>query len=162
MATGVLLGYPTSPVYETRPLFFQKGKRITHSKSEPVLTVLQRKKSLARCSDQHNFLWEAELGDPILSPAALLEGAEFIAMHCPEIDYRSCFTCGVSWCEGHVSLDCFECGGYAMQRPCVHCDGHCGGVWKRDLAASHKLQHAQWFGVCKHVPSDATLKSYDT
>lgn len=83
-------------------------------------------------------------------------------MQIPELDYRSCFTCGVNWCEGHVSLDCFECGGYAMQRPCVHCDGHCEGVWMRDLAASHKFQHAQWFGECKHVPSDASLKSYDT
>lgn len=161
MATGVLLGYPTSPVYESRPLSLQKGKRITHSKSEPVLSVLPRK-SLVRCSDQDSFSWEAELEDPVLWQAALLEEAVLNAMQSFEIDNRSCFTCGVNWCQGHVSLDCFECGGYAMQRPCLYCDGHCEGVWKRDLAASHKLQHAQWFGECKHVSSDAALKSYDT
>lgn len=45
----------------------------------------------------------------------------------------SCFTCGVSWAEHHVSLDCSECGGYAMERPCPTCEGTCGAVWKRDL-----------------------------
>lgn len=46
----------------------------------------------------------------------------------------SCFTCGVSWAEDHVSLDCSECGGYSMERPCPLCEGSCGATWKRDFA----------------------------
>lgn len=49
------------------------------------------------------------------------------------LQMSSCFTCGVSWAELHVSLDCSECGGYAMERPCPKCDGTCGAIWKRDL-----------------------------
>ena len=45
-----------------------------------------------------------------------------------------CFTCGVSWSEGHVSLDCQECGGYSSDRPCVTCEGACGQMWKRDFS----------------------------
>jgi hypothetical protein len=41
--------------------------------------------------------------------------------------------CGVSWHEDHVSLDCRECGGYSLERPCPLCDGRCNSVWKRDL-----------------------------
>lgn len=41
--------------------------------------------------------------------------------------------CGVSWHEDHVSLDCRECGGYSLERPCPLCDGRCSNVWKRDL-----------------------------
>lgn len=46
----------------------------------------------------------------------------------------SCFTCGVSWTDDHVSLDCSECGGYSCQRPCPLCDGNCGMIWKRDFS----------------------------
>lgn len=60
----------------------------------------------------------------------------------------SCFTCGVSWTEEHVSLDCRECGGYSMERPCPLCDGSCGIQWKRDFAMSHATGKAKWNGVC--------------
>ena len=52
-------------------------------------------------------------------------------------DWVCCFTCGVSWPDQHVSLDCKECGGYSMNRPCVLCDGQCGALWKRDLSLVH-------------------------
>lgn len=45
----------------------------------------------------------------------------------------SCFTCGVTWTDDHVSLDCSECGGYSMERPCPLCEGSCGTIWKRDF-----------------------------
>lgn len=45
----------------------------------------------------------------------------------------SCFTCGVTWTDDHVSLDCGECGGYSLERPCPLCDGKCGVLWKRDF-----------------------------
>ncbi|XP_060523017.1 protein pinocchio [Cylas formicarius] len=60
-----------------------------------------------------------------------------------------CFTCGVSWADSHVSLDCSECGGYALDRPCPECDGGCGGVWKRDLSSSHASGKAKWIGECQ-------------
>ncbi|XP_066260090.1 protein pinocchio [Euwallacea similis] len=59
-----------------------------------------------------------------------------------------CFTCGVSWAESHVSLDCCECGGYALERPCLKCEGACGAVWKRDLSMSHASGKARWSGEC--------------
>lgn len=47
---------------------------------------------------------------------------------------NSCFTCGVNWAQQHVSLDCDECGGYALVRPCPLCEASaCGETWKRDL-----------------------------
>lgn len=55
------------------------------------------------------------------------------------LQMTSCFTCGVSWTEDHVSLDCSECGGYALERPCPGCDGTCGAVWKRDLNKVFKM-----------------------
>jgi hypothetical protein len=64
--------------------------------------------------------------------------------------YNSCFTCGVSWTEDHVSLDCFECGGYSMQRPCPVCDGKCESTFRRDLAMSHAMRKACWEGECGH------------
>ncbi|XP_037903180.1 protein pinocchio isoform X2 [Hermetia illucens] len=64
----------------------------------------------------------------------------------------SCFTCGVSWTDDHVSLDCSECGGYSMERPCPLCDGKCGVQWKRDFTMSHACGKARWQGVCPSFP----------
>ncbi|XP_015186812.1 PREDICTED: uncharacterized protein LOC107071900 [Polistes dominula] len=61
---------------------------------------------------------------------------------------NSCFTCGVSWSQDHVSLDCSECGGYSLQRPCPLCDGRCRKEWKRDLTMSHASGKARWDGEC--------------
>ncbi|XP_029160505.1 protein pinocchio isoform X1 [Nylanderia fulva] len=61
---------------------------------------------------------------------------------------NSCFTCGVSWSEEHVSLDCSECGGYSLQRPCPLCDGRCHTSWKRDRIMSHASGKAKWVGEC--------------
>lgn len=66
------------------------------------------------------------------------------------LQLSSCFTCGVSWVEHHVSLDCSECGGYALERPCPRCDGHCGATWKRDLTMSHACGKARWQGECTY------------
>ncbi|XP_018562195.1 protein pinocchio [Anoplophora glabripennis] len=59
-----------------------------------------------------------------------------------------CFSCGVSWADSHVSLDCSECGGYALERPCPVCEGTCGTSWKRDLSMSHASGRARWTGEC--------------
>lgn len=47
--------------------------------------------------------------------------------------------CGVSWYEDHVSLDCRECGGYSLERPCPTCEGSCSAVWKRDLTMVREM-----------------------
>ncbi|CAO1306100.1 unnamed protein product [Diamesa serratosioi] len=65
-----------------------------------------------------------------------------------------CFTCGVSWSEGHVSLDCQECGGYSSDRPCVTCEGACGQMWKRDFSLSHACSKARWVGICLKFPTN--------
>ncbi|XP_008467587.1 protein pinocchio isoform X2 [Diaphorina citri] len=64
------------------------------------------------------------------------------------IHLNSCFTCGVSWYEDHVSLDCGECGGYSLERPCPMCEGRCRSQWKRDLTMSHTTGKAKWAGQC--------------
>lgn len=64
------------------------------------------------------------------------------------LQLNSCFTCGVSWADSHVSLDCTECGGYPLERPCPLCDGNCGQIWKRDLTTSHACSKARWEGEC--------------
>ncbi|PSN35128.1 hypothetical protein C0J52_26103 [Blattella germanica] len=64
------------------------------------------------------------------------------------LQLNSCFTCGVSWHEDHVSLDCRECGGYSLERPCPMCDGRCSSMWKRDLTMSHASGKARWEGEC--------------
>ncbi|KAK9883310.1 hypothetical protein WA026_001490 [Henosepilachna vigintioctopunctata] len=65
------------------------------------------------------------------------------------LEMTTCFSCGVSWNDSHVSLDCSECGGYALDRPCIRCEGKCGAVWKRDLSLSHSSGKARWQGECK-------------
>lgn len=86
------------------------------------------------------------------------------------------YSCGVNWEQHHVSLDCLECGGYSLERPCPICAGHCHNVWKRDLEEvsfprkilrlyticlvltclrvffyfpqSHRSGEASWIGTC--------------
>jgi len=82
------------------------------------------------------------------------------------LQMSSCFTCGVSWVEDHVSLDCSECGGYALARPCPSCDGSCGAIWKRDLNKSHASSKAHWEGECsrsnKQQPAKITTNNTTT
>ncbi|XP_053662759.1 protein pinocchio [Anopheles marshallii] len=65
----------------------------------------------------------------------------------------SCYTCGVSWTEDQVSLDCSECGGYSLERPCLICEGICGQLWKRDFTMSHACGKSRWQGVCTKFPA---------
>ncbi|KAL1414509.1 hypothetical protein MTO96_000911 [Rhipicephalus appendiculatus] len=63
------------------------------------------------------------------------QGTDAVTLEGLKSLYNCCFTCGVSWAEDQASLDCAECGGYALHRPCVHCNGSCGTFWTRDLVA---------------------------
>ena len=76
------------------------------------------------------------------------------------LQMSSCFSCGVSWVEDHVSLDCSECGGYALVRPCPKCDGSCGAMWKRDLTKSHSSNRAHWEGECNRGAKQQPPKSF--
>lgn len=68
-------------------------------------------------------------------------------------DYNSnCLTCGVSWRNEEASLDCNECGGYPLRRPCPECSGQCGATWDRDLTKSHDKALAAFSGVCLFQP----------
>ena len=51
-------------------------------------------------------------------------------------------SCGSVWCDGAVGEDCAECGGHAMQRPCLICEGLCGRLWARsvDMVSSECLR----------------------
>lgn len=71
----------------------------------------------------------------------------------------SCFTCGVSWSDDHVSLDCSECGGYSLSRPCPLCEGACGQQWKRDFTQSHASNKARWVGVCPKLQPNVLVQT---
>ncbi|XP_075732195.1 protein pinocchio-like isoform X2 [Rhipicephalus microplus] len=128
------------------------------TKSDPMIVALSHN-SMASCWDNEkrwdNIEHLAEQKVPTQwTDAITLEGLKSL--------YNCCFTCGVSWAEGQASLDCAECGGYALHRPCVHCDGSCGRVWRRDLVASHQLRRSQWIGKCeKSLRGPAIGKSRD-
>ncbi|EFA08614.2 protein pinocchio [Tribolium castaneum] len=79
----------------------------------------------------------------------LREGPQVLTIEELRLQMTTCFTCGVSWSDSHVSLDCAECGGYALERPCPECEGGCGAVWKRDLSMSHASSKARWQGKCE-------------
>jgi len=99
--------------------------------------------SLATSSKSHSFSSISSLDECRYQPENTVFSIEQIRQQ-----LNSCFTCGVSWPEDHVSLDCAECGGYSLQRPCVVCEGKCHVIWKRDLAMSHASGKARWLGEC--------------
>lgn len=156
MATGVLVSYPSPALHESRSTVLKKDVCIRHSKSDPVLVTLSHNSPLPRCSEQDSC-WDSI--EDLAQQHLLAQGADAVTLEGLKNHYNSCFTCGVSWYEDHASLDCAECGGYALRRPCLHCNGSCSEVWSRDLDASHKLRRAQWQGECKKAPQEAAPKS---
>lgn len=65
-----------------------------------------------------------------------------------KLTLNSCWLCGCNWQEDHVSLDCPECGGYAMSRSCPNCDGKCRSIWTRNITKTHDSHKATWVGQC--------------
>ncbi|EDW03316.1 protein pinocchio isoform X2 [Drosophila grimshawi] len=105
----------------------------------------------------HNLGLSASLPDLVGSP---LEISMDSVLTIEELRQHlgSCFTCGVSWTDDHVSLDCSECGGYSLDRPCPLCDGQCAVQWKRDFAMSHACGKARWLGVCLSFPEAMAMQ----
>lgn len=64
---------------------------------------------------------------------------------------NSCWLCGCNWQQDHVSLDCSECGGYSLTRPCPSCDGDCKQIWKRNINETHDNHRATWVGQCNKL-----------
>src|SRR5512136_244301 len=59
-----------------------------------------------------------------------------------------CLSCGAAWSNGEYSKDCKECGGGALERACIVCDGNCGTLWKRAIVDSNDTGEAHWIGSC--------------
>lgn len=64
-----------------------------------------------------------------------------------------CCTCGADWKAGAFGPDCPECGGGALERPCMRCGGRCGAVWRRAVMDSQDEGLAHWVGSCRLPPS---------
>nr|XP_029715657.1 uncharacterized protein LOC115259263 [Aedes albopictus] len=95
--------------------------------------------SLSRTSLSLSSSLSDLVGSPSLPSSAAVAAAAFevsseavLTIEDLRAQLGSCFTCGVMWTDQQVSLDCSECGGYSLERPCMLCDGLCGQLWKRD------------------------------
>ncbi|XP_065215912.1 protein pinocchio isoform X2 [Planococcus citri] len=110
--------------------------------------------SLEANNRSHSFSSISSLDEPRHTAEPTVLSIEELRHH-----LNSCFTCGVSWHQDHVSLDCPECGGYSLQRPCVQCDGKCHTVWKRDLTMSHASGKARWLGECAFISGNNKTES---
>lgn len=74
---------------------------------------------------------------------------QFLSIEDLHIAKNSCSLCGCNWQQDHVSLDCSECGGYSLTRPCPECDGQCKTIWKRNIATTHDRHRDAWVGQCE-------------
>jgi hypothetical protein len=95
----------------------------------------------------------SSLSDLVGSPIDVSQSDAVLSIEELRAQLGSCFSCGVSWADKHVSLDCSECGGYSTHRPCPLCDGGCGETWERDFTMSHACGKARWQGVCPKFPA---------
>lgn len=120
--------------------------------------------SLSRTSLSLSSSLSDLVGSPSLPSSAAVAAAAFevsseavLTIEDLRAQLGSCFTCGVMWTDQQVSLDCSECGGYSLERPCMLCDGLCGQLWKRDFTMSHACGKARWQGVCTKFPPAAQM-----
>ncbi|CAG2118785.1 unnamed protein product, partial [Medioppia subpectinata] len=128
--------------------------QIRHSKSDPVIhsSAKSCKLYIERSDCETNSELNAEIDTTLLYPHWFSSSSssltsldstisaedlihEMVTIEGLRTLYNSCFECGVSWHQNHVTLDCSECGGYAMSRPCPECDGKCDSQWQRNLTA---------------------------
>ena len=66
----------------------------------------------------------------------------------PENITARCTSCGADWTEGHWTAGCEECGGGALDRPCLLCGGRCGNTWRRAVLDSNDSRCGHWAGAC--------------
>lgn len=110
--------------------------------------------SLSLSSSLSDLVGSPSLPSSAAAAAAALEVSSEAVLTIEDlrIQLGTCFTCGVLWADQQVSLDCSECGGYSLERPCMICDGICGQSWKRDFTMSHACGKARWQGTCTRYP----------
>jgi hypothetical protein len=61
----------------------------------------------------------------------------------------ACTTCGTVWSAGKFTPESKECGGGAMEAPCLVCGGRCGAVWLRAVSDSQSEHLGHWAGRCR-------------
>ena len=124
--------------------------QLSQSKSDPLIYTSCK---IIVEDTESNDLESVVLTPYGLSPAtsheSIVSSEGILTIEELKIFLSSCLACGVNWCKNEFTMDCHECGGYAMTRPCPHCNGKCESQWKRDVAASHDLRRAVWTGECK-------------
>ena len=59
-----------------------------------------------------------------------------------------CTQCHANWSSGQFTSKCSQCGGGALQRKCVLCNGRCGNVYHRATIDSWDSNEAHWVGNC--------------
>jgi len=148
------------------------GLQIRHSKSDPMIrnnSMRNGCKLFSEVSSKLNPMDETLLYPHWISNSASSLSTfdsthedsiyEMVTLEGLRSLYTSCFECGVSWHKNHVTLDCSECGGYSMSRPCPECDGKCDSEWQRNLIATHENHKAMWTGVCKNGQNSSNSQS---
>ena len=78
-----------------------------------------------------------------------MEACQVIAMSTTEEMTYRCSSCQAIWSEGEFEKDCPECGGGAMKRNCILCNGQCDSVYLRAVLDSWDTHEAHWIGSCK-------------
>lgn len=63
-----------------------------------------------------------------------------------------CRSCGADWAANQTGQDCPLCDGWALARPCPHCDGVCGSLWSRAVLDSNDEGVPHWIGACAATP----------
>ena len=64
-----------------------------------------------------------------------------------------CLSCGASWSAGQWTDGCEECGGGALEIPCLLCGGRCGSTWRKAVMDSNDFGMNHWCGQCL-LPKD--------
>lgn len=97
---------------------------------------------LSTSSAPDSFPEHQQLGAPVASQP-------YLTIEELKSALNSCWLCGCNWAQEHLSLDCPECGGYSLTRPCLKCDGKCERRWQRNINATHDRHKALWVGECQ-------------
>ena len=65
-----------------------------------------------------------------------------------------CQSCGANWTKGNYKLGCKECGGGALTRVCIICDGKYGNLWNKMPLDSNDSHEGHWMGFCGLSPDE--------
>lgn len=155
-ATAALAASNTAQ--RSRQLAYQYGKRqvrdmtggsCDHSAQEPLLFLYHDEEISSASAPDSFFSMEPSRQELEREHPPTTGTAHHLTIEDLRVALNSCWLCGCNWQQDHVSLDCPECGGYALTRPCANCDGQCQQVWRRNINGSHDYHKALWVGECR-------------